>query len=95
MVPGRLLEFIPSNFVPAWKLVPGLDGVLEVQTYGAMLHVFVDEPSVRSKEIEKALGAQGITCRGMREIEPRMEEAFISLIGRQTGRHAEETRGAV
>lgn len=82
LVPGRLLEFTPSNFVPAWRLVPELDGVLEVQTYGAMLHVFVDDPAQREREIEIALAAQGITCDRMREIEPRMEEAFISLIRR-------------
>ncbi|MBN1976023.1 MAG: ABC transporter ATP-binding protein [Anaerolineae bacterium] len=95
MVPGRLLEFIPSNFVPAWRLMPDLEGVLEVQTYGAMLHVFVDDPDGRRSQIEHALAAQGITCEGMREIEPRMEEAFISLIGRQAGRQMEETRDAV
>jgi ABC-2 type transport system ATP-binding protein len=88
MVPGRLLEFIPSDFVPAWRLVEGLEGVLEVQTYGVMLHVFVDDAAQgavdkRRTEIEAALAAQGITCSGMREIEPRMEEAFISLIRRQ------------
>ena len=83
LVPGRLLEFTPSNFVPAWRLVPELDGVLEVQTYGAMLHVFVDDPAQREREIEISLAAQGITCEGMREIEPRMEEAFISLIRRR------------
>jgi ABC-2 type transport system ATP-binding protein len=83
LVPGRLLEFTPSDFVPAWRLVPEMDGVLEVQTYGAMLHVFVDELARRAREIEIALAAQGITCDGMREIEPRMEEAFISLIRRR------------
>jgi ABC-2 type transport system ATP-binding protein len=85
MVPGRLLEFTPSDFVPAWRLVPELEGVLEVQTYGAMLHVFVDDPGRRQREIEDALAAQGITCTGMREIEPRMEEAFISLVRERSG----------
>jgi ABC-2 type transport system ATP-binding protein len=80
MVPGRLLEFTPSNFVPAWRMVEEMEGMLEVQTYGAMLHVFVDEPEKRRAEIEAALAAEGIACEGMREIEPRMEEAFISLI---------------
>jgi ABC-2 type transport system ATP-binding protein len=83
MVPGRLIEFTPSNFVPAWRRVEELDGVLEVQTYGAMLHVFVDDVDRRRAEIETALVALGITCSGMREIQPRMEEAFISLIRRQ------------
>jgi hypothetical protein len=48
-----------------------------------MLHIFVDDPERRQQEIEAALAAQGITCEGMREIAPRMEEAFISLIRRQ------------
>ncbi|MCP4540344.1 MAG: ABC transporter ATP-binding protein [Chloroflexi bacterium] len=83
MVPGRLIEFVPSNFVPAWQMVEGMAGVLEVQTYGAMLHIFVDDVARRQAEIETALAAEGITCAGMREIEPRMEEAFISSIRRQ------------
>ena len=85
LVPGHLLEFTPSNFVPAWRMVEEMEEMLEVQTYGAMLHVFVDDVERRRQEIEAALAAQGITCEGMREIEPRMEEAFISLIRRQRG----------
>jgi len=83
MVPGRLLEFAPSHFVPATRLVSEMEGVLELQTYGAMLHVFVDDPPRRQGEIEARLAGEGITCQGMREIEPRMEEAFISLIRRE------------
>jgi len=83
MVPGRLLEFAPSDFVPAWRMVEEMPGVLEVQTHGAMLHVFVDDLERRRAEIENALLRKGITYQGMREITPRMEEAFISLIRRR------------
>jgi ABC-2 type transport system ATP-binding protein len=83
MVPGRLLEFAPSQMAAAKQRVAELDGVLEVQTYGVLLHVFVDEPALRQHEIRRALQGEGIVCAGMREIEPRMEEAFISLITRQ------------
>jgi ABC-2 type transport system ATP-binding protein len=82
-VPGQLLQFQPSDFGRANALVAGLDGVLEVQTYGTLLHVFVDDAARRRPELEAALAAQGLTAAGMREIEPRMEEAFISLIRRQ------------
>jgi len=84
MVPGRLLEFTPSHYVPAKRKVESLPGVLELQTYGVMIHVFVDDTERRSREIEAALAADGIRCTGMREIEARMEEAFISLIRRQS-----------
>jgi ABC-2 type transport system ATP-binding protein len=83
MVPGRLLEFTPSHFVPAKRRIQAMAGILETQTYGVMLHVFVDNIDQRRREIELALAAEGITLSGMREIEPRMEEAFISLIRRQ------------
>lgn len=83
MVPGRLIEFKPSKFEKARGLVTGMAGILEVQTYGAMLHLFVDEIEGRQKQIEAALGSQGISWSGMRVIEPRMEEAFISLVKRQ------------
>ena len=64
-------------------LVARLEGVREVQTYGLMLHAFVDDAARRRPEIEAALHSQGITCQGMREIETRMEDAFISLIRRR------------
>jgi ABC-2 type transport system ATP-binding protein len=83
MVPGHLLEFKPSKFVPARDLVTGMPGVQEVQTYGALLHLFVDDIERRQPQIEKALRAHGIEWSGMRVIEPRMEEAFISLITQQ------------
>jgi ABC-2 type transport system ATP-binding protein len=83
MVPGHLIEFKPAKFEAARKLVTGMPGILEVQTYGAMLHLFVDAIESRQKQIEEALECQGITWSGMRIIEPRMEEAFISLVRRQ------------
>jgi ABC-2 type transport system ATP-binding protein len=84
-VPGQLLEFTPSSVEDATRLLQdnghgGLEGVLEIQTYGRMIHLFVDDAARRRTEIAAALAAKGITCSGMREIEVRMEEAFISLV---------------
>jgi ABC-2 type transport system ATP-binding protein len=84
LVTGDLLELTPSRFVPAQELLSTQKGVLEVQTYGEKLHVFVDDSQRRKPQIEAALDAQGITHQGIRAIEVRMEEAFISLIRRQT-----------
>ena len=85
MVNGELLELTPARFVPARDLLAALEGVLEVQTYGDKLHIFVDNASSRTAQIEAALEAQGIAHEGVRRIEIRMEEAFISLIRRQAG----------
>ncbi|MGC1379289.1 MAG: ABC transporter ATP-binding protein [Anaerolineales bacterium] len=80
MLPGHLLEFTPSDFPQALTLCAGLDGILEVQTYGEKIHVFVDDVQLRTAQLETALTAAGIAHDAIREIEVRMEEAFISLI---------------
>jgi ABC-2 type transport system ATP-binding protein len=91
MVPGRLLAFQPRPFVAARELVSRMDCALEVQTYGVMLHVFVEDVERAEREIGRALEAEGISYTGMREIEVRMEEAFISLIRRQDHRGRKPT----
>jgi ABC-2 type transport system ATP-binding protein len=83
MLPGHLLELTPSDFAPARQLVTNMDGVLEVQTYGDKLHIFVDDVAQRKPQIEAALAAVGVQYDALREIQVRMEEAFISLIRRQ------------
>jgi ABC-2 type transport system ATP-binding protein len=83
MVKGRILEFKPAKFMAAKKVLEGMAGIREVQTYGALLHLFLDDFEKLKTEIEKALTQVGIEWTGMREIEPRMEEAFISLISQQ------------
>jgi ABC-2 type transport system ATP-binding protein len=85
LIPGSLLEFHPEpeHFEEAFQILSNMDGALEIQTYGALLHVFVDQVELRRPQIEAALSARNISLSGMRQIEPRMEEAFISLITRQ------------
>jgi hypothetical protein len=73
-------------------LVP-LPGVLEVQTYGNLLHIFVDEAEQRIPQIKEALAAQSIQAEDLRQTHARMEEAFISLIRRQREMQAEAESG--
>ncbi len=81
-LPGHLLELIPSDFVAARHLIRDLPGVLEVQSYGDRLHVFVDDPGKRRLQIASALERVNIRSEGIRDTEVSMEDAFIRLIGR-------------
>jgi ABC-2 type transport system ATP-binding protein len=63
--------------------VASLPGVLEVQTYGDLLHIFVDDAGQRIPQLKAALAGQAIQAEGLRQTQARMEEAFISLIRRQ------------
>lgn len=80
LVEGELLELRPDQLRKASRAIQGLPGVMEIQTYGDLLHVFVDDADRRGPAIRDALIDAGIELHGMRQTRPRMEEAFISLI---------------
>jgi len=80
LVEGELLELRPDRLREASRVIEVLPGVLEVQTYGDLLHVFVDDATRRAPIIQETLSGTGIAIQGLRQTRPRMEEAFISLI---------------
>jgi ABC-2 type transport system ATP-binding protein len=80
LVEGELLELRPDRLREASRVIEGLPGVLEVQTYGDLLHVFVDDAQRCASTIQESLVGAEIAVQGMRQTRPRMEEAFISLI---------------
>jgi len=80
LVEGELLELRPDRLREASRVIENIAGVLEVQTYGDLLHIFVDDAARRAPAIQETLAQAGIVVRGLRQTRPRMEEAFISLI---------------
>jgi ABC-2 type transport system ATP-binding protein len=85
LVEGELLELRPDRLREASRIIENLVGVMEVQTYGDLLHVFVDDTQKRSTAVQEALAEAGIAIKGLRQTRPRMEEAFISLIRKLAG----------
>jgi ABC-2 type transport system ATP-binding protein len=83
LVEGELLELRPDRLREASRLIKELPGVLEVQTYGDLLHVFVDDAEARALTLDQLLHENGIGIQDLRQTRPRMEEAFISLIRKQ------------
>lgn len=100
LIPGQLVEFRPEAahlsgvglLRTVNRLLAGLDGVFELQTYGDLIHVFVDSVDQRKPQLEAALAAEQINMTNFRQTLPRMEEAFISLIGKVEG---EATNGNI
>jgi ABC-2 type transport system ATP-binding protein len=91
LIPGELMEFRPESaqlqgvglLRKANQILSQQAGVLEVQTYGDLMHVFVDSVEQRRIQLEAALAAEQISMTNFRPTMPRMEEAFISLIGKR------------
>jgi ABC-2 type transport system ATP-binding protein len=80
MVKGQVIEFHPDRLEAARSLLATQPGVLEVQVYGTLLHVFVEDADQVWPRLQVALHETGIKIDAVRLIHPRMEEAFISLI---------------
>ena len=73
-------------------ITAGLAGVLEVQTYGDLLHIFVDDAAKRMPQIEAALAAHLDSVDRSSASPARMEEAFMSLIRGTERKHERECR---
>jgi ABC-2 type transport system ATP-binding protein len=89
LVAGDLIELRTDDLRRAEPLVAAQEGVLEVQTYGDLLHVFVDNAEVRQEALAAVLEEEDIRVLGLRQTRPRMEEAFISLVRREMQDHTE------
>jgi ABC-2 type transport system ATP-binding protein len=83
MVRGQVIELRPDPMPRAQEVLAGQPDVLEVQVYGDLLHVFVLDAQQRAPALRSALESEGVTLNGLRVIQPRMEEAFISLMGKR------------
>ena len=83
LVEGEVLELRPDRLREARQLITTIPGILEVQTYGDLLHIFVNNAQQWKQRIRSSLTEAGITVLGIRQTRPRMEEAFISLIRKQ------------
>ncbi|MBI9046606.1 MAG: ABC transporter ATP-binding protein [Anaerolineaceae bacterium] len=79
-VAGDLIALDPDDWRAAQAVLVDLPGVLEIQTYGQLLHIFVDNGKKRLPQIRRKLRRNGISYKGLRHAPTRMEEAFISLI---------------
>jgi ABC-2 type transport system ATP-binding protein len=82
-VPGKVLQVWPSDRIKARDILRQTPEVHEVQSYGELLHVFVDEIESGIKLVEETLANANIQVKSIRQVEPRVEEAFISLIRRR------------
>jgi ABC-2 type transport system ATP-binding protein len=82
LVGGAMLEVRTDDLRRAAAIVAAVPGVHEVLKYGDRLHVLVDDAGALGGPVRDALTSAGIAVQGIRPTRPRMEEAFITLIGR-------------
>lgn len=85
LVHGVMMELAPSDVSGARKSLVLGDGVLDVNVFGDTLHVRLENKSVESV-VNHLLSQGGVEILSWKWIDPSMEDAFLSLIPRQTSR---------
>jgi ABC-2 type transport system ATP-binding protein len=79
-VPGRL--FAVRGHALAQGALLGLDGVREVQPFGAGLHVRVEGGATDAGSIERVLRVSGARSVEVAEIPPTLEDVFLAVARR-------------
>jgi len=93
LVEGELIALRTSNLHRAREVLASLPGLLEMQTFGDQLRLFVRDADKAIEWTRSALAAQNIELLEVRRTQPRMEEAFISLVRRQRAHRTDGQTG--
>jgi ABC-2 type transport system ATP-binding protein len=81
-VPEQIIAVYPDRLGEALEVVRQLPQVAEAAVFGDGLHVAAAQAQEAQKAVKEALAARGIAIRRLQQVEPSLEDAFISLIER-------------
>jgi ABC-2 type transport system ATP-binding protein len=81
MIAGEVIAIWPSDLFKARALLEGLDSIIQVQTFGQQLRLITRHSNEAMVQVKRVLEENGVAIKDIRKAQPRMEEAFISLVG--------------
>lgn len=76
---ARLIEVVAGPSRQARRLVHDMPGVRAVSALGGHLRVSLEGDGPSADEISSALAGEGLRVEGVREVEPRLEDALLAL----------------
>ncbi len=81
MITGEVIALWPSDLFKARALLEDLDSIIQVQTFGQQLRLITRDSNEAMVQVDSVLAENGVAIKDIRIAQPRMEEAFISLVG--------------
>lgn len=79
MLPGMIFALRADNLMLAEDALKTLDGIHDIQPYGDVLNLLVEDKSIGAR-IKTRLDEAGVTIDSLRPAPPRLEEAFIYFV---------------
>jgi ABC-2 type transport system ATP-binding protein len=78
---GTLVNVVSDAPFEAVQLLEGQPGIRDVALHGIDVHVLLDPDARSGEDVARRLREAGIHVESVRQIEPTLEDVFISLIG--------------
>lgn len=82
-IQGKILSVETNRPTESLEIVSRLPGADDVALYGKSIHVVTTDPDGLTKAAEAALSAEDVQVIGIGEVEPTLEDVFVTLIGGQ------------
>lgn len=80
---GTILEVRVAETRKAAVLLRKMPGAVSVGLFGDRIHLVAEDPDTAARQAESILSGAGLAVRGIRTIEPTLEDVFVSLVGRE------------
>ncbi|MBM4183109.1 MAG: ABC transporter ATP-binding protein [Gemmatimonadetes bacterium] len=80
-----ILEVRTDDAPGAVEALRGMDGILEAAMFGRTLHVTVTDSARGADAVHRALGSAGRNVDRITQIEPSLEDVFVSLVRAEGG----------
>lgn len=80
---GEMIEIEADPLARAMDILAKQPGVRDLALYGNTIHAVVDLATEAAPRLSRVLTQAGIPVARLEPIEPALEDAFVSLIGRQ------------
>ncbi|BEH11351.1 MULTISPECIES: ABC transporter ATP-binding protein [Geobacter] len=83
---GTILEVRTDAARQAARILrSGLDGTTSVGLFGDRVHVVTEAPDRTRSAVEALMAREGLPLRGLRPIEPSLEDVFVSVLSARDG----------
>ncbi len=89
-----ILEFRSGDIIRAMEIIQNQEWALETTIFGSSLHVSVNDADIGRDRIIKLMGEHEIGVENIRQVDPTLEDVFITLIeGQTSGKSRKESLG--
>jgi drug efflux transport system ATP-binding protein len=89
---GSILEIRAADPRRATAVLREKLGANAVGLFGDRVHVVTAEPDASRSQIEQTLAGAGLNLSSLRQIEPSLEDVFVSVLGEREGGEPSELR---